>query len=143
MRGEWVSSTGNSDCTLVVAKRFADRCESVAHHFATMKRLPDMGTPDYEACKTVVEQLSDMPHKRKVVIMVTDGFGDWQDMYRLGEAAHKLYGVDVIGFGIYCGAAQFARAYPVGSPVSLDSLHKTGLKGVIKQLESRDQRRVI
>ena len=143
MRGEWHSSQGSSDCTLVVAKRFADRCESVAHHFQVMKRLPDMGTPDYEACKTVVEQLSEMPHKRKVVIMVTDGCGDVADMHRLGEGAWKLYGVDVIGFGIHIDARRFARAYPVGSPVSLDSLHKTGLKGIVKQLESRDQRRVI
>lgn len=143
MRGQWVSGDANSDCTLVVAKRFGDRCESVAHHFQVMKRLPDGGTPDYEACKTVVEQLSDMPHKRKVVIMVTDGFGEIADMHRLGEGAWKLYGVDVIGFGIYASAKDFARAYPVGSPVSLDSLHKTGLKGVVKQLESRDQRRVI
>ena len=143
MRGEWRAGSHNSDCTLVVAKRFGDRCESVAHHFQVMKRLPDLGTPDYEACKTVVEQMSEMPHKRKVVIMVTDGFGDVKDMHRLGDGAWKLYGVDVIGFGIGASAKDFARAYPVGSPVSLDSLHKTGLKGVVKQLESRDQRRVV
>lgn len=143
LRGQWVSGEATGDCTLVVAKRFADRCDSVAHHFETMKRIPDGGTPDYEACKTVVEQLSEMPHQRKVVIMVTDGIGDRDDMYRLGFGAWKLYGVDVIGFGIYAQAATFAKAYPVGSPVSLDTLHKSGLKGVIKQLDARDQRRVI
>jgi hypothetical protein len=48
----------------------------------------------------------------------------------------------VIGFGIHCSAAQFANAYPIGTPVDLDSLGKSTLKGVIKQLELRDTRRV-
>jgi len=143
LQGNYVYGEPAGDCTLVVAKRFGDKCDSVAHHFEVMKRLPDGGTPDYEGCKTVVEQLSEMPHQRKVVIVITDGIGDAADMHRLGTGAWKLYGVDVIGFGIDAQPKTFAKAYPVGSPVNIDTLHKSGLKGVIKQLDARDQRRVI
>lgn len=143
LRGNYVNAEEGGQTCLVVAKRFADRCESVAHLFDYMKRLPAGGTPDYEGVKTVCEQLSSAPQKRKVVVVITDGFGDVDDMYKLTDAAYRLYGVDVIGFGVGTYAKDFARAYAVGCPVSAESLHKTSLKTVIKQLEARDTRRVM
>ena len=126
---------------LVVAKRFADRLSNTASYFEAMKRLPHGSTPDYACVKTAVESLSLMPQQRKVCIVITDGYGSVESMHKLGAAAHGVFGVDVIGFGIGCGARDFAEAYPVGCPVTLDSLHKSGLKNVIKQLELRDTRR--
>lgn len=126
---------------LVVAKRFADRLSNTASYFEAMKKIPAGSTPDYACVKTAVESLSLMPQQRKVCIVITDGYGDTESMGKLGAAAHGIFGVDVIGFGIGCSAKEFAQAYPVGCPVSLDSLHKSGLKNVIKQLELRDTRR--
>jgi len=133
----------SGNCTLVVAKRFADKCANVPHHFDLMKRLPNYGTPDYQGVKTACEQLSAMPHQRKVVVVITDGFGEINSMQQLTSAAYKLYGVDVVGFGIYTNAWQFSQAYAVGCPVTLDDMHKSSLKTVIKQLEQRDTRRVM
>lgn len=144
LKGDYRStSMGGSDCTLIVAKRFADKCAAVPHFFDTMKKLPNYGTPDYEGIKTVCEQLSALPHQRKVVVVITDGFGAVEDMRRLTEAAYKLYGVDIVGFGMYTRAQDFSRAYAVGCPVDLSTLHKSSLKTVIKQLEQRDTRRVM
>lgn len=133
----------SGNCTLVVAKRFADKCANVPHHFDLMKRLPNYGTPDYQGVKTVCEQLSALPHQRKVVVVITDGFGEINDMKKLTNAAYKLYGVDVVGFGIYTDAQAFSEAYAVGCPVTLNDMHKSSLKTVIKQLEQRDTRRVM
>jgi hypothetical protein len=155
--GDYHLGTAQSSATLVVAKTFKDKLSKVAHHFAFLKQCAGGGTPDYTAVKGVCEQLSQLPHQRKVVIVITDGFGEasnsWYDeasrryrtnysMKTLSDASYQLFGCDVIGFGIYCNPQEFADAYPIGAPVRLYDLHKTALKGVIKQLDSRDQRRV-
>lgn len=155
--GNYVAGEYNSTATLVVAKRFNQKLAKVAHHFAFIKKCASGGTPDYTAVKGVCEQMSQLPHQRKVVIVITDGIGEagyggWDEqrgryvaeyhMRKLSDASKQLYDCDVIGFGIYVNAQQFADAYPIGAPVTLDSLGKSTLKGVIKQLESRDTRRV-
>lgn len=155
--GSYADGEYNSTATLVVAKRFNQKLAKVAHHFGFLKKIASGGTPDYTAVKGVCEQLSQMPHQRKVVIVITDGLGEsqgyWYDetqsrprtdyhMKKLSDASQQLYGCDVIGFGIYCNAREFADAYPIGAPVTLDNIGKSTLKGVIKQLELRDDRRV-
>jgi len=155
--GSYTTGEYNSTATLVVAKRFNQKLAKVAHHFGFMKKVTGGGTPDYTAVKGVCEQLSQLPHQRKVVIVITDGLGEDAGSYydearnrvvtdyhirKLSDASQQLFGCDVIGFGIHCSAAQFANAYPIGTPVDLDSLGKSTLKGVIKQLELRDTRRV-
>lgn len=157
-------SNGATRAVLIVAKSFKQKLASVAHHFTHLKSITGGGTPDYTAVKGVCEQLSNLPHQRKVVIVITDGLGqreigsgEWVsdlskrsgghyrykwNMQKLSDASHELFGCDVIGFGIHCDRDQFADAYPIGSPVDLHSLHKSALKGVIKQLDARDHRRV-
>ena len=137
---------GMSSAKLIVAKQFREKCASVAHQISALKRCVGGSTPDYSAVKGVVEQLSEMKHQRKVVIVITDGFGESDGgeylMKKLTRASFDLYGVDVIGFGIRTRAEQFERAYAIGCPVSLDELHRAALKGVVQQLEKRDSRRV-
>jgi len=144
MTGEWKGG-GNSSTypsTLCVAKRFQDSCANSASQFAMMKRIAAGSTPDYGAVRSVCEQMSAMPQARKLVIVVTDGFGDMNNMLELTKASYDLYGVDVIGFGIGCWSGQFARAYSFGAVVNdLNDLHGTVLKSVIKQLDARDTRR--
>lgn len=145
MQGEWKGSGRNGSdypATLCVAKRYQDRCTAVASNFAMMKRVAAGSTPDYSAIRTVAESMSSMPQSRKLVIVVTDGFGDMNSMLQLTQASYDLYGVDIIGFGINCWSQQFARAYSFGSVVNgIDNLHSTALKSVVKQLDARDTRR--
>lgn len=144
--GNYRWGSGAASAKLIVAKQFREKCAAVAHHFNALKRCVGGSTPDYSAAKSVVEQLSEMPHQRKVVIVITDGFGEYDGqeflMKKLTRAAHELYGVDVIGFGINTCADLFARAYSIGCPVRLHDLHRSALKGVVQQLEKRDTRRV-
>lgn len=146
MSGDYRWGNGSASAKLIVAKQFREKCAAVAHHFNALKRCVGGSTPDYSAVKSVVEQLSEMRHQRKVVIVITDGFGEYDGqeflMKKLGRSSYDLYGVDVIGFGIGTSAEMFSRAYSIGCPVRLHDLHKSALKGVVQQLERRDTRRV-
>ena len=144
LQGDFKTSGLDSDhCSLVVCKRFGDKVSAIPHHFAAMKRIASGGTPDYAAVRSVCEQLSTVKASRKVCMVITDGFGKVNDMRALGDASFGLFGIDVIGLGIDCRASDLAQAYSLGCPVSMDTIHKTGLTTVIKQLERRDTRRVI
>jgi hypothetical protein len=115
---------------------------NVAHQFGLMKRIANGGTPDYDSIRTVCESLSMTKAQRKLVIVITDGYGDTVAMAKLTRSAYDLYGVDIIGFGIACWEGQFRQVYAVGAAVqSLDTLHKTVLKSVAQQLDMRDTRR--
>ena len=149
LSGEWVAPDGRSHlyscpATLVVAKRWQDKCANSAQYFSIMKRAADGGTPDYSAIRTVAEQLSNHRAQRKLVIVITDGCGEIGSMAELTKSAYDLYGVDVIGFGIGISERHFKQAYALGSVVNdyLGDLHKTCLKSVADQLAQRDFRRV-
>lgn len=137
------SNYRSGECaTLAVAKRFGDRCANVAANFNMMKRIAAGSTPDYSSIRTVCETLSAMPQQRKLVVVITDGYGDTAEMAKLTRSSYDMYGVDIIGFGIGCWGKQFGEVYALGSPVmSLDTLHTTALKAVVKQLDLRDTRR--
>jgi hypothetical protein len=141
--GTYRPPAGRDQSTLVVAKRFNQRCMNVAHQFGLMKRIANGGTPDYDSIRTVCESLSMTKAQRKLVIVITDGYGDTVAMAKLTRSAYDLYGVDIIGFGIACWEGQFRQVYAVGAAVqSLDTLHKTVLKSVAQQLDMRDTRRI-
>lgn len=149
LSGDWVSPDSRSHtlscpATLVVAKRWQDKCANSAQYFSIMKRAADGGTPDYSAIRTVAEQLSTHRAQRKLVIVITDGCGEIGSMAELTKSAYDLYGVDVIGFGIGISERHFKQAYALGSVVNgyVGDLHKTCLKSVADQLAQRDSRRV-
>ena len=147
-----IDNRGCDPATLIVAKRFQDKLQSCGQYFAVMKRAANGGTPDYSAIRSVCEQLSNSPAQRKLVIVITDGLGHVDDVKRLTEVSHDLFGVDVIGFGIGISKVHFDRAYSIGDVVKSSwgedgsygyhDLHKTVLKSVATQLERRDIRRV-
>jgi len=138
------NSNRSSPATLVVAKRWQDKCANSAQYFSIMKRAADGGTPDYSAIRKVAEQLSTHTAQRKLVIVITDGCGEIGPMSELTKSAYDLFGVDIIGFGIGISQHHFSRAYALGSVVNgfLSDLHKTCLKSVADQLAQRDHRRV-
>lgn len=142
MDGTYQKATKLSGARILEFKKFSDRCANVSPKFDRMPSHVGGGTPDYEAAFDAVQRLSSMPHKRKLVVVITDGLGDIPAMKLLTQNAHDLFGVDVIGFGIGIDAESFSKAYEVGCPVDLNSMQGTALKGVIKQLEKRDYRRV-
>lgn len=141
IHGDFQYSGIGHDGTLVVAKRYQDRCATAAPHFNLMKRLPAGGTPDYSCVRSAAESMSNMPQARKLVIVITDGFGDMAPMLKLTKAAYELYGVDIIGFGVGCNPRLFPMAYSFGAAVDNGNLHTTALKSVNKQLAQRDTRR--
>lgn len=130
-----------SDAKLVVVKGWRSRVERVAHHFTALKKCAFGSTPDYSAVKSVCTEMAGMRHARKLVIVITDGFGEISAMKALTTNARAIYGVDVIGFGIGCGK-MLSEAYAFGAPVNLYNLHKVVLKSIAKQLEQSDTRRV-
>ena len=147
LNSDWVGSEvsrSSHSATLVVAKRWQDKCANSAQYFSIMKRAAEGGTPDYSAIRTVAEQLSTHKAQRKLVIVITDGCGEVHHMKALTESAFDLYGVDIIGFGIGIDPWYFAKAYSLGAAVGNDlmDLHKTCLKSVADQLAQRDFRRV-
>jgi cobalamin biosynthesis protein CobT len=133
---------GSSRSELVLAKSFGRKLKQAARAIASLPDLVGGGTPDYETVRAAVERLGAMPHQRKLCIVITDGFGDEADMRKLCDAAPNLFGVDIVGFGIGCDPRQFNTVYPIGTAVTLDTMGKSTLKGVIKQLELRGERRV-
>lgn len=142
MDGTYQKATSLSGARILEFKKFGDRCTNVSPKFDRMPSHVGGGTPDYAAAFDAVQRVSSMPHKRKLVVVITDGLGDIAEMKLLTQNAHDLFGVDVIGFGIGIDAKSFSEAYEVGCPVDLNSLQGAALKGVIKQLEKRDYRRV-
>ena len=146
MSGNYHYGIGSSydNANLVVAKRFQDRMSTCPTYFRAMKRLASGGTPDYAALRSVAEGLSTKSAQRKLVIVITDGFGYADSVKRLTQVSYDLFGVDIVGFGIGVHSESFASAYSVGAAIgwNLDNLHKTALKSVAKQLEARDLRRV-
>jgi hypothetical protein len=133
---------GSSKSELVLAKSFGKKLRQSSRAVASLPDLVGGGTPDYETVRTAVERLGAMAHQRKLCIVITDGFGEEGNMRKLCDAAPNLFGVDVVGFGIGCDPPVFNKVYPIGTAVTMDTMGKSTLKGVIKQLELRGERRV-
>ncbi len=125
---------------IVVMKRWNDALRSVVAHFQATKWLASGGTPDYSAARHQAAKLANMPHARKLLIIVTDGVGDEDAMLEFTKVSHELLGVDVIGFGVGHCQYQLPRAYAIGVPVGGDMQMDT-MKAVADQLKARDLRR--
>lgn len=128
---------------LVVAKRFEDRTANVPHHFVKMGVIASGGTPDYTCLRAVVQQLSQRKSGRRLVIVVTDGFGEAEKVRMLTQCSKAMFDVEVIAFGIGTSDAMLSHAYEFGAAVRhAGDLHSIALRKVIEQLKAGDTRRV-
>lgn len=128
---------------LVVAKRFEDRTASVPHHFVKMGQIASGGTPDYTCLRAVVQQLSQRKSGRRLVVVITDGFGESRKVRMLTRCSKSMFDVEVIAFGIGTSDAMLSDAYEFGAAVRYaGDLHSIALRKVIEQLKAGDTRRV-
>lgn len=128
---------------LVVAKRFEDRTASIPHHFVKMGQIANGGTPDYTCLRAVVQQLSQRKAGRRIVIVITDGFGEAKKVRLLTRTSKAMFDVEVVAFGIGTFDEALAEAYEIGAAVRrVDDLHSIALRKVIDQLKAADHRRV-
>lgn len=128
---------------LVVAKRFEDRTVNVPHHFVKMGQIASGGTPDYTCLRSVVQQLSQRKSGRRLVIVITDGFGESQKVLQLTRCSKAMFDVEVIAFGIGTCDDMLSSAYEFGAAVRhAGELHSIALRKVIEQLKAGDTRRV-
>ena len=128
---------------LVVAKRFEDRTATVPHHFVRMGQIAGGGTPDYTCLRAVVQQLSQRKSGRRLVIVVTDGFGEAASVRQLTRCSKAMFDVEVIAFGIGTSDGMLSDAYEFGAAVRhAGDLHSIALRKVIEQLKAGDHRRV-
>lgn len=128
---------------LVVAKRFEDRAGQVPHHFVRMGQIASGGTPDYTCLRAVVQQLSQRKSGRRLVIVITDGFGESQKVLQMTRCSKAMFDVEVIAFGIGTSNDLLSQAYEFGAAVRhAGDLHSIALRKVIEQLKAGDTRRV-
>lgn len=131
-----------ADATVITIKPFRKRLNRCAGAFRFAKNLADGGTPDYTVVRDACLRLSTRTEARKIVLSITDGCGDVNEVKGLCGLSYQLFGVDVIGIGIGVRRATMERAYDDGIAIdSIDQLEGTGLKALARKLDERDTRR--
>lgn len=127
---------------LIVFKPFGARLASRGRLFTQMLGLTGGGTPDYVSIRSAVEGIAVRPEQRKIVIVITDGFGDSQSVKQLCDA-RSLHGVEIIGIGIGSSDEVMSRAYNHYAAVDdIEQLAKRGMAEIIKSLKEHGQKRV-
>lgn len=92
------------------------------------------GTPDYAALRGVVEQMSKLPHRRKVVFNITDGVGCGAEAIKSVVKMGKPKNVDVIGVGI--GRMDVTGQYDLSINVkNPNDLGSECFKGLLEMFE--------
>lgn len=95
-------------------------------------------TPDYHAVRTVTEQMTQHVSHRKVVIVLTDGLGDYAQMREFTEFSSRVYKLPVLGIGIQTSSRSMVSAYDKFVCVSnLKELSEVAIKSLIKQIEGQ------
>lgn len=143
--GEFNSGTGYDGMqgVLVIAKQFNERCNSVPLNFAKLPSMSTGNTPDYTCLRAAVERLSTVDANRRIVIVITDGFGERNKVKLMTCVSKNLFDVEVVAFGIGTCDEDLKMAYNVGAAVRRsDDLAAVALKKIIKQLKASDHRRV-
>jgi cobalamin biosynthesis protein CobT len=140
IHGSYGSSTPKTAAAavLIEVKGWAQR-KAERQHLQMIARLTNGGTPDYSALHNVVRGISTRPEQRKIVIVLTDGFGDVADVRRTCEAAEKM-GINVLAFGLM--TENIERVYPNSVAVaSLDGLDEAALNRVVATLQKTESKR--
>jgi cobalamin biosynthesis protein CobT len=130
-------AAGWSDSTLVEFKRFDQRVREGREAIFKSRYLHRGSTPDAHALRTCVEQMGIANEQRRIVIVLTDGFGEPDKVRQVCDVAHKR-GCKVLGIGILTDPEAMALAYPINACASsLSELSTVALRGLIKQVEAR------
>jgi hypothetical protein len=119
--------------SLLVAKPFHKKIVDCAVNFGNLKRIHTGSTPDYATVKTAATRLSYRPEGRKIIMVLTDGYGEISSMGLLCEHSQQLLGVEIIGIAIGMDEKHFGRAfreaYPTGAAF-VDDISQLGGKSM-------------
>lgn len=137
-RATGVESVRNLAGVAKVFKDFSHKLRDRKVLFQHLNRLVCGNTPDYHVIRTAVQQLSMVPADRKLCIVITDGFGDVENMSKLRELSEKLWKVPVVGIGIQTDARSMAVSYKYFACIqSVQELAQGALRAVIAQLDGK------
>jgi hypothetical protein len=119
---------------LVEYKRFDQRVRDAKSGLYSIRLDATGSTPDAHALRTCVEEMGVTTEHRRLVLVLTDGFGTPDKVRQVCDAAPKR-GVTVIGVGILTDPAAMAEAYPVSACASsMHELSTVAIRSLIKQL---------
>jgi len=124
-----------------VLKDFTHKLKDRKVLFQYMGRLVEGSTPDYHVIRTAVQQLSMVPADRKLCIVITDGFGDTENMAKMKDLSEKLWQVPVVGIGIQTDPRTMGLVYKYFACIeSVQDLAQGALRAVIAQLDGRGRK---
>lgn len=117
-------------------KRFNHKMANRRVAFERMYDALQGGTADYQAVRTIVEQLSQRPEHRKIAIVLTDGCGDMAILRKFCDMSEKLYDIPVLAVGIQTSQREMAASYKRFVLVdSLQELTEKAIKQLIDQIK--------
>ena len=127
-------SSYSDHSSLTEYKRFDQRVRDAKKSLYSIRNDADGCTPDAHALRTCVETMGISNENRRLVLVLTDGFGSPSKVRDICNVAPKR-GVTVIGVGILTDPRQMAEAYPVSACASsLTDLSTVAIRSLIKQL---------
>ena len=119
---------------LVEYKKFGQRVKDAAKGLYMMRHHANGGTPDAHALRTCVETMGITNEHRRLVLVLTDGFGSPDKVRAICDVAPKR-GVTVLGIGILTDPEAMSIAYPVNACASsLQELSTVAIRSLIKQV---------
>ena len=96
---------------LITIKRFGHKTGARRRAFEMLYNACNFQTADYQAVRTVVEDLAQRPEQRKIAIVLTDGCGDVAILRKFCDMSEKLYDIPVLGVGIQTHEAHMNATY--------------------------------
>jgi cobalamin biosynthesis protein CobT len=141
MDGSEGKSTGASqfrEATLYNIKRFDQKAAHRKGIFERLHRFCCHSTPDYHSVRSVTELVAQRTADRKLVLVLTDGVGDYENMLEFTSASERLYSVPVLGIGIQTYPGDMRKSYNKFACVnSLQELSEVAIRSLMAQIERR------
>jgi cobalamin biosynthesis protein CobT len=122
-------------------KKFDQKAALRRRYFERLHRFCNHSTPDYHAVRSVAELVAQRTTDRKLVIVLTDGFGDDGKMKQFVSVSERLYTVPVLGIGIQTYEGAMRANYDKFAVVqNLQELSEIAIRALIAQIEAKPSR---
>lgn len=117
-------------------KSWTQKTSARADVFRRLYEACKFGTADYQAVRSVTERLSQHKADRKIVIVLTDGAGDYDILRKFCDMSEQLYNIPVLAVGIQTDARTMNATYKRFVTVSsLKELTEVAIKQLIDQIK--------
>lgn len=132
------SGASYGEAKLFEIKPFGTKVGLRRRAFELLYNAANWATPDYHSVRTVTEGMTQHASHRKVVLVLTDGLGDYDQMKAFTTFSSNVYKLPVLGIGIQTDPRKMAWAYDRFVCVSsLKELSEVAIKSLIKQIEGQ------